>query len=952
MADTKKPSTKKLSYRGENLLQDAGVTLSEDKLKKAETKVDKVIADKNLSLARHQVDALVSFYDNVGASGLRKVVTAIESDRVDEVPALMAEAATGKNGAPEERVKAEVDLWEGGNAQVLSPKLRMIANGDDEVNAYRALLASSVSSTEQKATQDLGRALVDEADTDAADGSAPDATANQAAAAAPLKLPSTSLTKNTSAVAMGIGTKVSALPPAAKKPSGKKVAPATVDPAPSEADPPEEEGRGLRPATKATVSCFVHLEPGAAGGAGAAASTPDGSIEVHELDITDLEKIRHGRANEVNINGRIAYVETGSPIAPPKPRIGASVERPPKSRSTTRKKKTKKDASPGSTDGRPKVIVGVIDVGGFDFAHEDFLTDEHGRTTSRFLALWDQGLVDASDHAEEEIHPWNRELHLPALGPADDLEELSGLGEATKAKLATVGVRSKADLAILCDADLTDVATKTSLSVDDLQDWADEINRDAASVEVPFGALFGHQDFDQGIRDAKATGLEPTDFVTQTIEQPGAHATHVASIAAGNSGVCPEAWIVGVTIAMGDEDVERRASFYDSTRLGQAIDFITRIAKAADLPVAINISLGTNGHAHDGTSPINKWIESTLREQGRVVCVAAGNSGKETAAYDGDIGFMSGRIHSSGRISAKDLIVELGWQVVGNGIVDVSENEMEIWYNPGDEFAVQIRSPSGEETEWVKPGAFLENWRTESKTFLSVYSERFIRANGANRISLFLSPKYKGQIEGVEPGVWRVRLRGERIRDGRYNAWIERDDMRPVGRIGESDAWTCPSYFTLDSNVDTNSLNSLGCSNTVIAVANVEGRGDKINMTSSQGPTRDGRPKPDIAAPGTDIVAARGFARGSEPWVTMTGTSMASPYVAGVAANMLIQKPTLTAGQVLGIIHSTAKPLPGTDYAWRDDAGFGVIEEQACLDELERVFRQVDAKPMTDSDRG
>jgi hypothetical protein len=478
MADTKKSSRKKLSYRGENLLQDAGVRLTEDKLERAETKVDKVIADKNLSLSRHQVDALVSFYDNVGATGLRKVVSAIESDRVDEVPALMTEVVANKEGSQTDRVLAEVDLWEGGNAQVLSPKLRMIANGDDEVNAYRALLASSVSSTEQKATQDLGRALVDEADPDVG-------------------------------VATKGGSDVDAAQPLTKH----------GGPQPTSEVPAKEEDRGLRPATKATVSCFVHLEPGAAGGAGAAASTPDGTIEVHELDIADLEKIRHGRANQVNINGRIAYIETGSPIAPPKPRIGASVDKPPKTRS---KQSGKRGAAGGKNDGRPKVIVGVIDVGGFDFAHPDFLADDRGRTSSRFLALWDQGLVDASDHADkdEDIHPWNRELHVPALGEVDDLEELPGLGSASKAKLKTAGVYSQADLALLCDTDLDDLAAKTKLSAEEVREWADEVNRQADSVDVPFGAVFGHRDFDQGLRDAETTGLEATDFVTQTIEQP------------------------------------------------------------------------------------------------------------------------------------------------------------------------------------------------------------------------------------------------------------------------------------------------------------------------------------------------------------------------------------------------------------------------------------------------
>lgn len=898
MAKSKKDSGKKLSYRGEDLLKGADVTFDGTSRRKAEARIDRFITDKKLDLARHQVDALVSFYNNVGNAGLVKLTPAITSDRPEEVASIMTTVAN-EAGSSTERTAAEVDLWNGGNAQLLSPKLRMIANGDDEVNGYRALFASSVSSTEQKPTTDLNEAMVHDLEEPDADDAPVGAAANGAVEAS------------------------------------------------------DEGDRGLRLARKATVSCFVHLEPGAGGANGSATSTPDGTIEVHQLAITDLEKIRHGQANKikedgkVKIDGKIAYVETGSPIAAPKPRIGASLSKPPKGSTAVAAQGPTGSAAQNGTP--PAVIVGIIDVGGFDFAHQDFQADHRRRSSSRFLALWDQGLVDETEPGEADIHPWNRELAVPNLEAVDDLEELFGIGPETKKKLAEEGVRSQAELSLVCDADLEAIADRHGLAADELQEWSEKAARNANKLTVPFGALFAHQEFDQAIRNAEAFGLEASDFLTQTIEQPGAHATHVAGIAAGNTGICPEAWIVGVTIAMGDEDVERRASFYDSTRLGQAVDFITQVAKAAGLPVSINISLGTNGHAHDGTSPINKWIETTLREQGRVICVAAGNSGKETASYEGDIGFMSGRIHSSGQITAKDLVVELGWQVVGNGIVDVSENEMEIWYNPGDEFAVQVRAPSGEESEWVKPGAFLENWRTEHDTFVSVYSERFLRANGANRISVFLSPKYKGQIVGVEPGVWQVRLRGERIRDGRYNAWIERDDFRPVGRIGESDAWMCPSFFTLDSNEDNSSINSLGCSGTVIAVANAEGRGDRINPTSSQGPTRDGRSKPDIAAPGTDIVAARGFARRSEPWITMTGTSMASPFVAGVAANMLIREPTLTAGQVLGIIHSTAKPLPGSDYAWRNDAGFGVIDERACLRELERVFKQVDAKPSTPS---
>ncbi|MDH3303396.1 MAG: S8 family serine peptidase, partial [Acidimicrobiia bacterium] len=324
------------------------------------------------------------------------------------------------------------------------------------------------------------------------------------------------------------------------------------------------------------------------------------------------------------------------------------------------------------------------------------------------------------------------------------------------------------------------------------------------------------------------------------------------------------------------------------------------------------------------------------------------NSGQEAAQFDGDIGHLSGRIHASGRIPAAGLTADLKWNVVGNGIVDVSENEMEIWYRPGDEFAVRVRSPSGFETDWVKPSEFYENLPLPSQTFLSVYNEQYHPANGANRISVFLSPRLKRPVVGIEAGTWTIRLKGIEIRDGRYDAWIERDDPRPLGRIdeAEAEAWLFPSYFASESNVDTNSVSALACGRSVIAVGNADTPGERIHISSSQGPTWDERQKPDIAAPGTDIVAARGFGGVEErlQWMSMTGTSMASPYVTGVAAQMLAREPRLTSTQIMGIMRRTAQPLPGADYIWQDDAGFGVIQPTECVRRVRQPFGSTDKK--------
>ena len=106
-------------------------------------------------------------------------------------------------------------------------------------------------------------------------------------------------------------------------------------------------------------------------------------------------------------------------------------------------------------------------------------------------------------------------------------------------------------------------------------------------------------------------------------------------------------------------------------------------------------------------------------------------------------------------------------------------------------------------------------------------------------------------------------------------------------------------WFTISESsfVDRSTVSTLACGQRIVSVANFDEQRRRINITSSQGPTRDGRQKPDIAAPGTDVVAASGFTPGA-PWVAMTGTSMASPYVAGVVALMLAANRQLTGAQV------------------------------------------------------
>jgi len=105
-------------------------------------------------------------------------------------------------------------------------------------------------------------------------------------------------------------------------------------------------------------------------------------------------------------------------------------------------------------------------------------------------------------------------------------------------------------------------------------------------------------------------------------------------------------------------------------------------------------------------------------------------------------------------------------------------------------------------------------------------------------------------------------------------------------------------------------------------VAPFSGRGGQVD--------RPGAPyleKPDVVAPGTTITsAAAGTVNG---YVTMSGTSMATPFIAGVAALIIEQNPSITPPQVKEILHQTA--IDAGPPGWDADYGWGIVDAQGAL---------------------
>ncbi|PZG00524.1 S8 family serine peptidase [Micromonospora deserti] len=120
-------------------------------------------------------------------------------------------------------------------------------------------------------------------------------------------------------------------------------------------------------------------------------------------------------------------------------------------------------------------------------------------------------------------------------------------------------------------------------------------------------------------------------------------------------------------------------------------------------------------------------------------------------------------------------------------------------------------------------------------------------------------------------------------------------------------------------------VGSPGTADAALSVGAVD-RTDALADFSSRGPrTGDDGLKPDLTAPGVEIVAARAAdgvigEPAGERYVSLSGTSMAAPHVAGAAALLAQRHPGWAAGQLKSILMASARPHPAQT-AYQQGAG-------------------------------
>ncbi len=427
---------------------------------------------------------------------------------------------------------------------------------------------------------------------------------------------------------------------------------------------------------------------------------------------------------------------------------------------------------------------------------------------------------------------------------------------------------------------------------------------------VPYGTEYTRRDIETDV-------LLGAGFDRGLVRQRDAdgHGTHVSGILGGDGsasdagyvGMAPEATLgmVKTTFSSGD--------------IVDAVSYLFERADALGMPAVVNLSLGGHFGPHDGTSGFERALDE-LVGPGRLVVNSAGNEGNDPVHISGDLS-------RTGEYTVD--FTALAETAVFN-----------VWYEGEGDVSLELTSPGfGNEVETFRAGRgeLLETrWDGRAITIDNA-SEGPYPFNGDNQIAVVL--------EGVEEeSVWTVTLR-HGGGPGRFDGWVA---LSGLGTFSRSDARS-----TISEPGNARHLITVGAYTTRARWDSIMGRAfgfvggspeGQIAPFSSRGPTRDGRQKPDVAAPGTAIVSAlaAGSDLGTIPQLVvpdgahaaLQGTSMAAPHVAGAIALMLQADPGLTPRGALARLRGTAAGDDFTGLLPNEAWGFGKLDILRGVDTL------------------
>lgn len=435
--------------------------------------------------------------------------------------------------------------------------------------------------------------------------------------------------------------------------------------------------------------------------------------------------------------------------------------------------------------------------------------------------------------------------------------------------------------------------------------WDQTIRSERDQAGIAYGTEYSREQINEALRNKDPFQIVPTR------DEIG-HGTMIAGIAAGNEvpeqgfyGVAPEADIIVVKMKYAKPylrtyfQVPEDVVCYQENDLLFGVQYLLNYSRRVNQPIVICMSCDTSQYARDGKDIISSWLSLQSGYPGLSVFIPAGNEGNARRHFYGVIEKAKGYD-----------TVELN---VGPGEQGFT---MELWGTSPNTFTIDIVSPSGE----YIPKVNVRLKETLSISFIFEATTIFIQyqiIDSQNGDQLF-----RFRFTKPSEGIWKFNVYGRGVYPMNFHIWL------PMNNFVASD-----TYFIRSDPATT--LLSLSCAIIPVTVTAYNTEDDSLYSNAGKGYTRIDMIKPDIAAPGVDILSPNlehGFVR-------ITGTSAAAAHAAGVAAMLFewgiikgnypyMSTQDIKIFMIRGARRNTDLSYPNKDW------GYGILDAYSVFDRI------------------
>ncbi len=351
---------------------------------------------------------------------------------------------------------------------------------------------------------------------------------------------------------------------------------------------------------------------------------------------------------------------------------------------------------------------------------------------------------------------------------------------------------------------------------------------------------------------------DPLSLVPATDET--GHGTYAASLAAGGAsasdqflGAAPEASIAVVKLKQAKKYlrdyyfIPETSICYQETDLMLGLKYLNNLADSLGMPLVVCITCGSTMGGHIGTLPFPFLIDGYGSRANHITVIGTGNEADKRRHYFNTL---------ENDDDTKTVELRVGENISGFSL--------ELWTEVPNILSISIISPSGENTSRIpfRVGTSAEIDFLFERTKVSIDYRLLVEKSNAELVFF--------RFNTPAPGIWKILVEPLTIADGRFHMWLPMTEFLS----GEVFFLESDPYYTL-----TNPANA----DSPVVVSYYDGNTGAVSQTSGRGYTRTGRLKPDITAPGVNVVGALPGGR----FPPRTGSCISSAITAGAVALML-----------------------------------------------------------------